>query len=307
MNKKIRVFYSWQSDLDKKLNNNFIKSAIENAIKKLNKEIELHISLDKDTLGETGSPNITEVIFKKISASDIFICDVSIINNRKLIFQKVKRLTPNPNVLIELGYAVKTLGWNRIICICNVTTGEVEKLPFDIRQNRISVYRLSKTSRKKAEEKKKLTDLISYAIKSIIENYDNIVTEFKQSEISEHDSRVSDKILGICHELTLYKTINSIISNRMTYTRFNLIWDDFLSFQKQEGNRFLSDRLNTAFEDFITKLGEFNLFCSVIMFNEVDDKYQRVAVDGYVCGDRIGVLTTSDNVYLSFEKEWSTH
>jgi len=50
------------------------------------------------------------------------------------------RKTPNPNVPIELGYAVKTLGWERVICVVNGDYCNIEHLPFDIRNNRASVY-----------------------------------------------------------------------------------------------------------------------------------------------------------------------
>lgn len=34
----------------------------------------------------------------------------------------------------------------------------------------------------------------------------------------------------------------------------------------------------------------------------IDDKYPRLSVDGYLCGDRIGILATCDNVYLPTQK-----
>src|SRR5205085_1155266 len=39
------------------------------------------------------------------------------------------RPTPNPNVLIELGYAAHRHGWNGILCVFNAATGRVEDLP----------------------------------------------------------------------------------------------------------------------------------------------------------------------------------
>lgn len=67
---------------------------------------------------ETGMPDITESIFTKISNSSVFIADISIINDAW-----INRKTPNPNVLIELGYAARTLGWDKIICIFNSDYG----------------------------------------------------------------------------------------------------------------------------------------------------------------------------------------
>jgi hypothetical protein len=65
----------------------------------------------------------------------LFIADISIINpNSK------ERKTPNPNVLIELGYAIKKLGFKNTIFIFNNYYGNPNDLPFDIRQNRILQY-----------------------------------------------------------------------------------------------------------------------------------------------------------------------
>ena len=135
---KRTLFYSWQSDLNKKTNLNFIESCINNSIKELDslKPVSIILTLDKATRNVTGSPDITESIFKKISRSNVFIADVSIINN----LDKQTRKTPNPNVLIELGYAARTLGWEKIICIYNTDYGNLKDLPFDLRNRRIMPY-----------------------------------------------------------------------------------------------------------------------------------------------------------------------
>lgn len=108
--KKFKIFSSWQSDTDAKINNYFIRDSIKTSIKAIKTEVELDITLDRDTKNTTGSPQIIDTIFRKISSSDIFICDLTIINNNwQSRFYKSKK-TPNPNVLIELGYAIKVLG-----------------------------------------------------------------------------------------------------------------------------------------------------------------------------------------------------
>ena len=66
-------------------------------------------------------------IYKKIDSADIFVADVTIINP-----EYTGRKTPNPNVMIELGYAIKALGWQRILLLYNGDYGDVELLAFDI-------------------------------------------------------------------------------------------------------------------------------------------------------------------------------
>ena len=66
----------------------------------------------------------------------MFVADITPINAPQSSF----RLTPNPNVLFELGYALATgLGRTRIICVVNTAyhmSGDLTKLPFDVRGNR---------------------------------------------------------------------------------------------------------------------------------------------------------------------------
>ena len=131
----MNIFYSWQSDIDNKYNRKFIFDSLKKIENDFKKDSILDIYIDQATRDEPGSPNISQTIFKKIDTCSIFICDVSIINK-----SEIHRKTPNPNVLIELGYAIKHIGIEKIICIFNNAFGIIEDLPFDIRQNRILQY-----------------------------------------------------------------------------------------------------------------------------------------------------------------------
>lgn len=129
------IFYSWQNDLECKTHHYYIENCIKKSLKIVKKEAKVIVDYDRDTKGLNGSPDITTTIFDKIEKSVLFICDVSIVNqgtdNKK---------TPNPNVLIELGFAVHKLGWDRIICLFDINSGNIEELPFDIRQKRVTKY-----------------------------------------------------------------------------------------------------------------------------------------------------------------------
>lgn len=130
------IFFSWQSDLESKTHRNYIEKCVKKSIKLLNKDEELRLFLeyDRDTLGLIGTPDITSSIFDKIKKCALFIADISNIATTK------NRSLPNPNVLIELGYAINVLGWDKIICFFDTNTGVIEELPFDIRQKRILAY-----------------------------------------------------------------------------------------------------------------------------------------------------------------------
>ena len=79
---KCIVFYSWESDLPNSTNRGFIQKALEDAAKSIRSDDSIKIDpvIDRDTSGVPGSPDIANTIFSKIDASDIFACDVSIIN-----------------------------------------------------------------------------------------------------------------------------------------------------------------------------------------------------------------------------------
>jgi hypothetical protein len=136
------IFYSWQSDLSHKTNRSFIEEALKKAIREISRdtdlenadrpETETQLELDKDTKGVTGSPPIVETILGKIEKATIFVPDLT------FVCSSDRRHTPNPNVLIEYGYALKVLGHSRIIPIMNEAYGKVNEhsLPFDMKHLR---------------------------------------------------------------------------------------------------------------------------------------------------------------------------
>jgi hypothetical protein len=91
------------------------------------------VEVDSDTQGVAGQPPIVETIFKKIDASAVFVADMTFVGART-----DGRSTPNPNVLIEYGWALRGLGHPRVICVMNTAYGAPtsESLPFDLRHVR---------------------------------------------------------------------------------------------------------------------------------------------------------------------------
>lgn len=174
-----RIFYSWQSDLPNSTNRGFIQTALEKAVSSLVKidGIEVSPVIDRDTMGIPGSPDIVSSIFDKIDKSQMFICDVSIItgtNNRcpeespSESYRPSIRNIPNPNVLVELGYAMKALGPDKIIMVTNLFYGGIEQLPFDIRSRRVATYMLSPDAVDRNTERKKLESMLASGIRAIL-------------------------------------------------------------------------------------------------------------------------------------------
>lgn len=129
------IFYSWQNDLDGKTHRYFIEKCLKKALIGLEKDAAIYMNYDRDTKGINGSPDITATIFDKIDKCILFVCDVSIVNSNT-----EGRKMPNPNVLVELGYAASKLGGDRIICLFDGNTGDFEDLPFDLRQKRVTPF-----------------------------------------------------------------------------------------------------------------------------------------------------------------------
>lgn len=149
---KVSIFYSWQSDLPSKTNRYFIEEAIKKSLKEINKGNKIIACIDRDTKDELGSPDIRASIFQKINHSKLFVCDISLNENK----------VPNPNVLIELGYAIKAIGWSKISCLFNTQTGNIEDLPFDINHNRVTPYKPDSLG-----EKKRISEIISININDL--------------------------------------------------------------------------------------------------------------------------------------------
>ena len=144
------VFYSWQSDLASILNRGLIRKALDDAILKINRELDIDeaIRVDQDTQGVSGSPPISETILKKIDECAVFIPDVSFVSGAD-----ETRQSPNPNVMIEYGYAVKSRGDERIIPVFNTAFGDWRELPFDMRHKRRPIL-YSASSELSAEDRR---------------------------------------------------------------------------------------------------------------------------------------------------------
>ncbi len=139
-----KIFYSWQSDLPGNKTRNFIRNCIDDAIAFAGETETIEAVRDEATKDTTGSPNIVTTLFSKIDDCDLFVADVSLCFTgdvkKEQDGKEIIKHSPNPNVLLELGYAVKTLGWDRVICVCNTDFGS--DVPFDFAQNRRTPFSL---------------------------------------------------------------------------------------------------------------------------------------------------------------------
>jgi hypothetical protein len=113
-----------------------------------------------DTQGLPGTPNIVQAIFERISNCSVFVADISFVAR-----SAGGRCISNPNVLIELGYAARSIGWDRTILVLNSAFGAAADLPFDILQHRWPIeYRVTAETQVKERRADELRQSLSTAI-----------------------------------------------------------------------------------------------------------------------------------------------
>ena len=123
------IFYSWQSDTDTALNRNFIEDCLGRALRKIGPELSLELAprIDRDTQGVPGTPEITATIMRKIDECDVFVADVTLVATTD-----AGKRSPNPNVMLEWGYALKARGSSAVVHVMNTAFGAPNELPFNL-------------------------------------------------------------------------------------------------------------------------------------------------------------------------------
>ena len=241
----ITVFFSWQSDLPEI--RKYLNDRLPSVINELQKAYpEKDIILDKDTDRCLGSQDIHDVILRKIHDCSIFIADVSLTYDLP-----DKEKLPNPNVMIELGFAIRAVGWDRIILLLDKATGKPEQLPFDIRSHEVLLF--SKETTAFNDLKDKIKTIIDGNPPRICE-YGDSVNELRRLNdiytirdylktipINSIDSFINDmpykfnkNILGNFEEFdSLIKSNNYYLFDdkiRNLFNAFFKLWDKCLSY-----------------------------------------------------------------------------
>jgi hypothetical protein len=169
------IFFSWQVDRETRSGRNFIERALERATSSIGRDMSIEdairdLKIDRDTKGVAGSPPIVDTIFKKIDDAAVFVPDLTFVGERP-----DGRPTPNPNVLIEYGWALKSRGHGRVVPVMNTAYGEptAEAMPFDMRhlRNPITYHcpaDLDDSSRRAVREQ--LSKDIESAIRAVLDS-----------------------------------------------------------------------------------------------------------------------------------------
>lgn len=136
--KVYKIFFCWQSDIPGQ--REMLFEELQDQAYRLEEEHHCIIKVDEDTRNVAGMIPIADSVLKKIREADIFVCDISPVarifrkdkKGKKL--QDIGKQMPNSNVMLELGYALRSMHQSRIIAVAN-TGGEKwnhGEMPFDI-------------------------------------------------------------------------------------------------------------------------------------------------------------------------------
>lgn len=230
----MKIFYSWQSDIDENINRYFIFSALKEAKKIIENETGFDIEIDQATRNIPGTPDITETIYKKIDECSIFLADITLINDKT-----AQKRTPNPNVLIELGYAIRKPGFEKIILIFNNEFGIPKELPFDINHRRPMQYKYNNSIDKKTT----LQNLTTELVKAILlidkktmtkEKIDLVFYNKEEGKQYGKDCTINDVIYQKLTENDFLNGINFDIIKEYKDGKKLTEWQEYLFKEKKE-------------------------------------------------------------------------
>ena len=230
-----RIFYSYQSDVEKKLNHAFIRDAINDAIARIT---EFSIgSLIEGFYGVGGNPPLAQVMFDQSKGSDIFIGDVTFTSSKIWQSQGVKveedantylieidkpinlKPAPNPNVLLEAGYSWALKSHYRTILVLNEAFGRPSELPVDMQGLRWPItYNLCETRYNKASKQKKEKDNLVNALEFAIRDAINSSIEY---QIKRWRPLVINNNWKKDHKYKVVYSIDAIKNSRKNVCRIN--------------------------------------------------------------------------------------
>lgn len=327
---KIKIFYSWQATTERRYNRSFIATCIDKAVKKLKRKPDFK-DIDFEILdgvrGEPGSPAVaSKIIDDRIPSSDIFIADLSVVNNISIIQKKVRSIIgdkfkpyQNNNVINEHGVAVNAIGIERIIGILNTEYGSPhenpENIPFDLRHLSFPIeYKYSKKTKNRNEVQDKLVSLLSsalrdttlFALQSQRDKHKPLITWEEWEEITPltQKFRTNKKIQEISSQIvdTVAKSGNSIrLIGLSGLGKTRILLETFRFNNEVEGSRLLSSRVlylncnhnQTAnYQSIFSKIANTDDDRIVILDNCSQDLHRQVL---QYCNNKISLITIDSN------------
>lgn len=273
MKKKFTIFYSWQNDTDG--DRQYVRNVLQNSVDALMKELEVDIQIDSDSRDEDGEKSIDVAILKKIANCDFFVCDVTPVEKLHPSDEVYKEM-PNPNVMLELGFAIGNIGWERCILVWNTLRGAQQNAPFDIRNHITTGYEFSKEMSKEELNNKGLR--LKSVLKGKIERYDEILAKQQLDLQGKHDYKVYRHWLQIAPFDILKESVDWFCTNMGFYKEDFDMWDYLQSgYRNSIEFQFVDEELSTSMNDLVTNIANMEMFAAKYFDqNEVQPDYRKV-------------------------------
>jgi hypothetical protein len=175
----ITVFYAWQSDRPSKVSHYLIRNAAQEACEEITNDPtnDFVLTLDQDTRGQPGMCDIPNTILEKIRKCHVFLADLTFVGRSDSpLAGEEPQLIPNPNVTLELGYAVGAKvtdtsdGFDRVIAVMNTAYGKPNEQMFDIKRRQPIRFDLPENADKSAIQRvqESVTEDIRTALQTIL-------------------------------------------------------------------------------------------------------------------------------------------
>ncbi|MEZ2442795.1 hypothetical protein AB6805_13820 [Chitinophaga sp. RCC_12] len=185
---KYKIFYAYQSDIPKEYGDAFIEGALDKATERILKEQKIKVEVIKGFQDTPGNTVLIDEMLRRSRDADIVLVDLTITSSKiwnqgriipigkwkeiRILNKGEDKVSPNPNVLLETGYAWALKGSFRTILVMNEAYGSAEKLPVDLKGFRWPIrYNLNRHNFQDAErQKNRLANSFYEAITNAIQS-----------------------------------------------------------------------------------------------------------------------------------------
>ena len=159
------VFYCWQSDTNQTHARHLIRDALDAAANRINDDSTLpfQVVVHSDTENEPGLCNIPETILRRLREADAIVSDLTFVARTE--DETAPKYCSNPNVLFELGYAFRSIGPERLICVMNEVSGESTNQVFDLAHHRRPI---AYTSPREDQSRSRTVEVLSVALEEAL-------------------------------------------------------------------------------------------------------------------------------------------
>jgi hypothetical protein len=197
------IFLSWQDDTEPKTGHYFLKELLKEICEEIRsdatlEEAERDVAPDSDTQGVPGHTFIIPTILEKIDLATVFVADLTYTGR----VADGAKATPNPNVLLEFGWAWKNKQ-RRIVSVMNTAYGHPkdDPLPFDLGFARWPTFfnlAAGASAKEREGEKKRLASVLKQILVELLKE---ALTDTQPDAVTPRSGharfRAADEALGV--------------------------------------------------------------------------------------------------------------